>query len=104
MKFIKPKDLNQQAFILDVREKHEHSQESLAYNHILEPLKTLKPEIFIKEHHLDGSKTINIICSTGGRSSQAAKMFEDCGYDNVAVVIGGIIEADYEGVPIVRNE
>ena len=30
-------------------------------------------------------------------------IFEKYGYDNVAVVIGGMIEADYEGVPIVRN-
>ncbi len=103
MKFIKPRDLDEKSFILDVREDDEHSLESLAYPHVLEPLKTLKPEIFIKEHGLDGSKTINIICASGGRSSEAARMFEQTGYDNVAVVIGGIIEADFEGVPIVKN-
>lgn len=103
MKFVKPKDLTAQSLILDVREKHEHDEESLSYNHILEPLKTLKPEIFIQEHNLSGEETINIICSSGGRASEAAQMFEKYGYDNVAVVIGGMIEADYEGVPIVRN-
>ena len=103
MKFIKPKDLTEQSFILDVRDHDEHQQESLAYQHILEPLHTLKPEIFIKEHELDGQETINIICSSGGRSSQAAQMFEKSGYENVAVVIGGMIEANYEGLPIVRN-
>ncbi len=103
MQFIKPKDLTSDSFILDVREIEEHDEESLAYNHELEPLRTLKPEIFIKEHNLDGTQTINIICSSGGRSSQAAQMFEKSGYNNVAVVIGGMIEADYEGVPIVRN-
>ncbi len=103
MKFIKPKDLSDTSFILDVREKHEHEEESLAYNHVFEPLQTLKPEIFIREHQLKGDETINIICSSGGRASEAAQMFEKCGYDNVAVVIGGMIEADYEGVPIVRN-
>lgn len=103
MRFIKPKDLNQESLILDVRDQEEHSKESLGLPHIFQPLKTLKPEIFVKEHHLDGAQTINIICSSGGRSSQAAQMFEQNGYKNVAVVIGGIIEADYEGLPIVRN-
>ena len=103
MRFIKPKDLDETSLILDVRDEEEHNEESLAYPHILKPLQTLKPEIFIKEHGLDGNETINIICSSGGRASQAAEMFEDEGYHNVAVVIGGMIEADYEGVPIVRN-
>ncbi len=103
MRFIKPKDLNRNSLILDVRDEDEYEKESLAFPHIFQPLKTLKPEIFIKEHHLDGEQTINIICSSGGRSSQAAQMFEKSGYDNVAIVIGGIIEADYEGLPIVRH-
>ena len=103
MRFIKPKDLDETSLILDVRDESEHYEESLAYPHVLKPLQTLKPEIFIKEHNLDGNKTINIICSSGGRASQAAEMFENEGYHNVAVVIGGMIEADYEGVPIVRN-
>lgn len=103
MRFIKPKDLNRNSLILDVRDEDEYEKESLAFPHIFQPLKTLKPEIFINEHHLDGEQTINIICSSGGRSSQAAQMFEKSGYDNVAIVIGGIIEADYEGVPIVRH-
>lgn len=103
MRFIKPKDLDETSLILDVRDEEEHNEESLAYPHILKPLQTLKPEIFIKEHGLDGDETINIICSSGGRASKAAEMFENEGYHNVAVVIGGMIEADYEGVPIVRN-
>lgn len=103
MRFIKPKDLNETSLILDVRDEQEHTEESLKYPHILKPLQTLKPEIFIKEQALDGNKTINIICSSGGRASRAAEMFEKEGYHNVAVVIGGMIEADYEGVPIVRN-
>lgn len=103
MRFIKPKDLTPESLILDVRDFEEHEEESLAFEHEFEPLRSLKPEIFIKQHHLNGEQTINIICSSGGRSSQAAQMFEKAGYNNVAVVIGGIIEADYEGVPIVRN-
>ena len=103
MRFIKPKDLNRNSLILDVRDEDEYEKESLAFPHIFQPLKTLKPEIFINEHHLDGEQTINIICSSRGRSSQAAQMFEKSGYDNVAIVIGGIIEADYEGLPIVRH-
>ena len=103
MRFIRPKDLTINSLILDVRDFEEHEEESLALPHENEPLRNLKPEIFVKDHNLDGNQTINIICSSGGRSSQAAQMFEKIGYDNVAVVIGGIIEADYEGIPIVRN-
>lgn len=103
MRFIRPKDLSRNSLILDVRDEDEYEKESLAFPHIFQPLKTLKPEIFIKEQHLNGKQTINIICSSGGRSSQAAQMFEKSGYENVAVVIGGIIEADYEGLPIVRH-
>lgn len=103
MRFIKPKDLTKSSIILDVRDQDEYEKESLAYPHTFQPLSTLKPEIFIKENHLSGDETVNIICSSGGRSSQAAQMFEKEGYTNVAVVIGGIIEADYEGLPIVRN-
>lgn len=103
MKFIRPKDLKEDSFILDVRDPDEYAKESLAQKHIFQPLKTLKPEIFVKENRLDGNQTINIICSSGGRSSQAAQMFEKSGYENVAVIIGGMIEADYEGIPIVKH-
>lgn len=103
MRFIKPKDLTDKSLILDVRDEDEYQQESLELPHVFQPLQTLKPEIFIKEQHLNGDQTINIICSSGGRSSQAAQMFEKSGYENVAVVIGGMIEADYEGLPIHRN-
>lgn len=75
MRFIKPKDVTPDSLILDLREFEEHDEESLVFNHELEPLRTLQPEIFIKEHNLDGNQTINIICSSGGRSSQSAPTF-----------------------------
>ena len=30
-------------------------------------------------------------------------MFEKAGFSNVAVIIGGLVEAEYEGLPIIRH-
>ena len=29
--------------------------------------------------------------------------FEKAGFNNVAVIIGGLVEAEYEGLPIIRH-
>ncbi|MBR1600219.1 MAG: rhodanese-like domain-containing protein [Alphaproteobacteria bacterium] len=57
----------------------------------------------MRENKVAKDTTINILCSSGGRASKAAEMFEKAGFDNVAVVIGGIVEAEYEGVDIIRH-
>jgi methylmalonyl-CoA mutase cobalamin-binding subunit len=36
-------------------------------------------------------------------ASEVAEKFEQAGYDNIAVVLGGIIEAEYEGLKILKN-
>ena len=104
MRFIKPSSLNRQSFILDVRTPEEYKRTSLKMPHTYQNLAELKPVVFIKKHNLtDGSRTINILCASGIRASQAAEMFENIGFDNVAVIIGGIIEAEYSGLEIQKN-
>ena len=60
------------------------------------------------------AKKVLIVGGVAGGATAAARLrrldekaeivvFEKSGYDNVAIVIGGIIEADYEGLPIVRH-
>lgn len=103
MRFIKPINLNKKSFILDVRLPEEKALEEIGLPHIDADLETLNPLEFIKQNNIGKDDTINILCSSGGRASQAAEMFEKVGFKNVAVVIGGLVEAEDEGVPIIRH-
>lgn len=103
MRFIKPINLSYNSFILDVRSPEEHRNEMLNLPHVCKELTELKPAEFIKENKLSKDTTINILCSSGARASKAAEMFERAGFNNVAVIIGGIVEAEYEGVDIIRH-
>lgn len=103
MRFIKPINLNNKSFILDVRLPEEKALEEIGLPHINADLETLNPLEFIKQNNIGKDDTINILCSSGGRASQAAEMFEKVGFKNVAVIIGGLVEAEYEGVPIIHH-
>ena len=103
MRFIKPINLNEKSFIMDVRLPEERAVEELGLPHVNQDLETLNTLEFIKENHIDKNDTINILCSSGGRASQAAELFEKAGFNNVAVIIGGLVEAEYEGLPIIRH-
>ena len=103
MRFIKPRSLNEKSFILDVRSPEEYEAEELKLPHVFKSLNELNPLEFIRENNLTNEHTINIVCASGIRASQAAEMFEKAGFTNVAVVIGGMVEAEYEGVEIIRH-
>lgn len=103
MRFIKPISLTSQSFILDVRTPEEYRCEVLGLPHVYREFDDLDPIAFIKENNLSQDQTINILCTSGNRASQAAEMFEKAGFENVAVIIGGIVEAEYEGVKIIKH-
>lgn len=103
MHFIKPMGLTDKSLILDVRTAEEHACAKLELPHINKNLAELDPLDFIRENNISDDETINILCSSGARASQAAEMFEEAGFSNVAVIIGGIVEAEYEGMHIVRR-
>lgn len=103
MRFIKPESLKADSFILDVRTAEEYRQTALGVPHKHIALADLNPQAFIKENGLGDECTVNILCASGNRASQAAEMFEKAGFDNVAVIIGGIVEAEYSGMQIVRH-
>ena len=103
MRFIKPNSLTDKSFILDVRSPEEYQVEELKLPHVFKSLSELNPLEFIRENNLSHEQTINIVCASGIRASQAAEMFEKAGFTNVAVVIGGMVEAEYEGVEIVKH-
>ena len=103
MRFIKPNSLDEKSIILDVRDTTEYAKERLALPHILIRADKVNPEEFMAEYNPEGDKTINILCTSGGIASEVAERFEEAGFDNIAVVVGGIIEAEYEGVPVLKN-
>ena len=103
MKYVKPERLTEQSLILDVRTPDEIREEALSLPFFNEELSKLNPRDFGYEHNLDGSKTLNIICHSGSRSQRAAELFEKNGFFNVAVVDGGLVEAEREGLRIVRH-
>jgi rhodanese-related sulfurtransferase len=103
MRFIKPKSLGKDSIILDVRSDEEYEQERLALPHILVKADRVNPEQFMAEYNPKGDKIVNILCTSGGIASEVALRFEEAGYENVAVIVGGIIEAEYEGVQVLKN-
>lgn len=103
MRFIKPESLKKDSIILDVRSDEEYAQERLALPHIMIKADKVDPDQFMAEYNPKGEKTVNILCTSGGIASEVAEKFEEAGYENVAVVVGGIIEAEYEGVQVLRN-
>ena len=103
MRFIKPESLGKDSIILDVRNETEYARERLALPHILIKADEVNPEEFMAEYNPKGDKMVNILCTSGGIASEVAERFEEAGYENVAVVVGGIIEAEYEGVRVLKN-
>ena len=103
MRFIKPESLRSDSIILDVRSEVEYAQERLALPHITIKADKVDPDQFMAEYNPTGEKVVNILCTSGGVASSVAEKFEEAGYENVAVVVGGIIEAEYEGVQVLRN-
>lgn len=103
MRFVKPESLNKDSIILDVRSESEYAQERLALPHIVIKADEVDPDRFMAEYNPSGKKQVNILCTSGGLASEVAEKFEEAGYPNVAVVVGGIIEAEYEGLKVLKN-
>ena len=103
MRFIKPESLNKNSIILDVRDEQEYKNERLALPHILIKADDVEPDKFMARYNPKGDKLVNILCTSGGKASEVAEKFENAGYENIAVVVGGIIEASQEGLDIIRG-
>lgn len=103
MRFIKPESLNENSIILDIRGDEEYKNERLALPHILIKADEIEPDKFMARYNPRGDKVVNILCTSGGKASEVAEKFENAGYENVAVVVGGIIEASQEGLDIIRG-
>ncbi|MDQ0297604.1 rhodanese-related sulfurtransferase/TusA-related sulfurtransferase [Salibacterium salarium] len=75
--------------ILDVREPAE-----FAFSHIPGAVSVPLGELEEKMNELDASKNIHVVCRTGNRSSMAAQMLKDKGFDKVVNVNPGMSEWD----------
>lgn len=103
MRFVKPESLDKDSIILDVRSESEYAQERLALPHVVIKADDVDPDKFMAEYNPNGKRLVNILCTSGGVASEVAEKFEEAGYPNVAVVVGGIIEAEYEGLQVLKN-
>lgn len=103
MHFIKPQDLTQDSIIIDVRCIADYNREHLFLPHILITPETLDPNTFMDTFNISTNKQINILCTYGGFASNIALKFEQAGYKNVAVIVGGIEEAKEEGLRIIKS-
>lgn len=103
MKEVNPKNIGPTDLVLDVRTAAEHDKMALAMPHWHVDNAHLNPVKFIKEHGLDGTKTLYILCRRGGRGIAAAEKFSRVGFTNIAVIKGGILNAQKEGMTIVYS-
>ena len=99
IKQIDPKNLPDDAIILDVRGGCEHSEASLYKAHYLVELPKLNPASFLKEYRIK-NETLYILCKSGKRAIEAANKFVKSGYKNVVVIEGGIDKAEKQGCAI----
>lgn len=97
---IPPSKIQQGDLILDVRTDSEHNESSLVQEHWQVPLEKLDADTFIREHNLDGSKPLYLLCRSGRRAKEAAKKFKKADFDNVIVIQGGMIEAEKSGLKL----
>lgn len=103
VKTIEPTDLKDGDLILDIRSFLQHLKMSLSRPHWHIPAADIDPQKFIQDYHLDGSKTLNIICTTGKKSADMARKFIQAGFTNVTSVAGGMQHAKEKGLAMIEH-
>lgn len=104
MQFVRPNMLDENSLIMDIRTPQEYEEEKLLLPHIHIDFETWNIDDVIKKYQFDNSKTINILCSSGGgRAETAAQELEEHGIDNVAIVLGGMDGIKYDHVPTEKH-
>ncbi|MFV0626046.1 MAG: rhodanese-like domain-containing protein [Alphaproteobacteria bacterium] len=99
-------EISKDDIILDVRSHSEHAEKALKQPHYLIELNRLNPKEFFENFNVKG-KRIYILCGSGYRATQAAQKFEESGYENVAIVKGGIsavCECKLDKSPVISLE
>ena len=79
--------------VLDVREPREYRHAHVPQAELL-PL----PKLFSETPQLPYSEPIVLVCRTGRRSSRAASILHSRGYDNIAILEGGLMAWEAAGL------
>ncbi len=82
-------ELPKNALILDVRNGNEHSDAALKRKHDFIELFRFDAKEFIERNQLNG-EWVYVLCRSGKRASVAARKLEEAGYENVAIIRGGM--------------
>ena len=84
------------AVIFDVRERQEFAEEHISGAQSL-PVSALDPT------QLPSGKTAILYCGAGRRSCEVAVQLTQAGFDNVALIEGGIVGWKHSGLPTDRE-
>lgn len=109
MKTISPHELHRRLAqdpdvrLLDVRTPSEHSALHVP-GVLLQPLGSLDPEAFLREHGADPDSSLYVLCETGMRARNAIEAFEKAGFHNCVLVEGGTRAWADAGLPVNRGE
>ncbi|MCL2629753.1 MAG: DUF2892 domain-containing protein [Alphaproteobacteria bacterium] len=103
IKQIHPQNIKPGDLILDVRMPAERAEIHLDIPFFAVELSDLDCKKFIRDHKLDGKKCLNILCRTGRRAALACAMFQKAGFENVAVIQGGIDNAK-NFLPVIKSD
>lgn len=98
-----PRELPQDALILDVRTRQEHQEIALDQKHFHRPLDQLDAKLFIQEYQLVSDRPLYLLCRSGKRAKEAARMLKRAGFNNVIVIRGGLIAAEKAGLKVKRG-
>ena len=98
-----PQELPRDAFVLDVRTRQEHQEIALDQTHFHRPLDQLDAKLFIQEYQLVSDRPLYLLCRSGKRAKEAARMFKRAGFNNVIVIRGGLIAAEKAGLKVKRH-
>ena len=108
MKTITPKDLEsvlskqQDVALIDVRSSVEFAEIHVPKAENI-PLDRLDPTGLAISGRLSQSKSIYLLCRSGGRAMKAAEKFEQAGFSGACVVEGGTLAWDAAGMPVERG-
>jgi molybdopterin/thiamine biosynthesis adenylyltransferase/rhodanese-related sulfurtransferase len=86
--------------LIDTREPHEYEEAHIAAGRLIPPA-LVADEIGTAVP--DRSKRVVLYCRTDKRSARAAETLKELGYEDVAVMEGGIVRWQEEGFPVVAE-